>query len=696
MYVPMMKLIVYFFMVLPLLLTACRQTPAEDAGPALPFGTQADTLFRQAARRQEVRDFPAAIALYKQVFALRPPSDEAVREAGPVVKEALMQLMYCHFFSGVRGSAAAWYTAFAADTAHWMVRLWPRTVEVCLGYSLYEAARLPEAVAVMERALARPEEGIPPGELYADYGIAGAIFNQTGDIPRAIACTERCAALLRTLGKEESLVNALGNLILQYQQIGMLERSLAAYEELTALPAAAASPYHRCIAEVNVVHLFDEWGLEDEVEKHLAIAREAADTCGIPEARLRVRNLAVLLLLERGRVAEAVRVLDTLATLLPEEATESFYRIYYRDYRLVAGLSADSAAVAPSAASPGGGSLSAHTAGGDVRALALARLRELEAAPMDRLTCDVCYLLGQAFARRGQTQAAIRAYEACEPYTGKNHLLNYRRMVCRELAQLYARTGDYATAARYYERYDTANAAFTERRRAGMMAQFRVRYETREKEQANVLLRAEVQLQRRTLQYYTLVGVAAALLLLVVLTWAVMRHRSLRQQHELDVRRHELDVMRHEEAGRLIHAQELKLRGMLRERLELNRKNEALRAELQSGSTDQQLRRLMECLSPRLLTSKEEQEFRRQFLLLHPSFITRLRRDYPTLSRGEELMAMLIRLGLTNEEIALTLGIHRGSVNTSRSRLRRKFALRAGDSLEDFMKRLEEDDGEEA
>lgn len=709
----------YLCLVAVVALQACNgRHPAADATGGQTFAQRADTLFSRAAARQQAGEYDGAIGLYAQIFADTAAGDGDVRASAAVVKEAMVQMMYCHFFSGRRGSAADRYEALAADTAHWMVRLFPRTVEVCLAYSLYEAARLTEAVAVMDRALARPEDGIPADELYAHYGMAGAIYNQTGDIPRAVACTERCAALLRTLGKTTDLANALGNLISQYEQVGDFARSLAAYEELTALDTARITPYHRCIAEVNVVHLYEEWGLDAEADKHLAMARSAAAASAIPEARLRVANLAAWLHLTRGHTAAAARTLDTLAALLPPG--ESFYRTYYRDFRLIADLSAAPvAAVSPSSvpvpaaasARPAGLSasplstalstpsapvLSPASAAHDLTQRALRRLDTLRRGIRDRLHCDVCYLLARALDRRGLTRPALDAYTACAPYAAAHGLLATQRNVHRALARLHTRTGNYAAATRAYERCDTASRAFADRRNAAMMAQFRVRYATREKEQANVLLRAEVLLQRRTLQYYTLAAIAAALLVLLLAGWAVMHHRALRRRHELDARQHELDVLRAEAAERLAAAQEAKLRRMLSERQELNRRNELLRAELSETDSAARLRRLVENLSPCLLSPGDEQEFRRQFLLLHPSFLSSLRRACPAVGRSEEMLAMLLRLGLNNEEIALTLGIHRSSVNTARSRLRHKFALGTGESLEEIVMKLEEEAGEES
>ncbi len=658
-------LLLFFF----ISFVVCCKTPVPDRGGDV-FYTRVDSLFKRAAACQQARDFAGAIDGYKTLLALNPPSPEEGVQADTLLKEALIQAMYCHFFSGQRGSAAAYYTAFYADSTRWLVRHYPRNVEMCLGYSFYEAARLEEAVAMIEKALSRPEEGIPADELYADYGIAGAVYNQTGDVRKAIACTEKCAAILRTLDDKTDLINALGNLIYQYQQVGEFDKSLAAYEELILLREVKDNPYHRCVAEVNILSLFREWGLEEEVEKHFAAALREAHACGVPDALLRVKNMEIEMLLEREDVRAVSLALDTLATLLPPGEEGSFYRIYYEDFRVVAAL------------------LDASAGQEDVFRQAVRRLKELQTAPLDRLHRDLCCHVGYAFASKGYTAEAIRAYEICVPYIRDNHLLNLQRTVYRQLARLYARQGDRASAIRYYELYDTANGAFTARRNAGLMSQFRVKYETREKEQANELLRAEVRLQRRNLQYYIMIGIAAALLFVSLAVWGFMRHRALRLQHGVDARQHELDLLHRRETERVIEEQENQLRQMFRERLELNRKNEELRVKIEQSRTEEQSQELVESLLPRLLTCEEEQDFRRRFMAVYSSFLTNLRLRLPAVSRGEELLAMLIRLKFSNEDIACALGINRGSVNTSRSRLRKKIKLSAYESLEDFIQQL--------
>lgn len=110
--------------------------------------------------------------------------------------------------------------------------------------------------------------------------------------------------------------------------------------------------------------------------------------------------------------------------------------------------------------------------------------------------------------------------------------------------------------------------------------------------------------------------------------------------------------------------------------------------QIETADAQHTMQEVINSLSPRLLTAKEEQEFRRQFCLLYPSFLSGLRKACSAVTRNDELLAMLIRLNLSSEEIAFALGNNRASVNTSRFRLRKKLELDKDVSLEDYMSRF--------
>ena len=664
-----------FVLTLFFLLTGCRgdqsveKTPLISSDSLSSIHREAQDLFNQARDLQKKEEFVSAIPFYEKLIALEPVGEDIKPVAG-LMNEGCLQLVYCYIFAGQRKDGADYFSRLYNERELWFIRNYPRSVEVCLAYSLYEATRLDEAVVMIDRALARPTEGREKDQLYVDNGIASVIYNQVGDIRKAIACEERSLEIIRTLEDKTKIVFVLGNLIYQYQQVGEFEKALSAYDDMILSGQGEKNPYGLCAAEVNVVQLYDEWGLEEEVELHLSKAREAAVLSDVPDAFLRVDNLAVYYALQSKQYEKAVVLLDSMSRRLPDPTQNSFYHEFYDNYKSI---------------------LAVHNMEGkeaDVIAGVRQLVISLKSKPLNNLSVLTIRLLGDALVEVGEKQLAIDVYRVCCDYIQENHLLNQQRMVYYRLGVLYEGMGRFAEASRFLLMAREADRSFTERRNAGLISQFRVKYETREKEHVNKLLRSEIQLKERTLQYYASIGILLFLLGIIFLLWLVMRHRTLKLKHEANLREHELTEIRHKESLRLIEEQEKQLRQMLTERQNMNRKNEELREQIERSDARNTMQEVINSLSPHLLTNEEEQEFRRQFCILHPSFMLRLREVCPTVTRNEELLAMLIRLNLTSEEIALALGNNRASVNTSRFRLRKKLGVEKEVSLDDFFRNL--------
>lgn len=176
------------------------------------------------------------------------------------------------------------------------------------------------------------------------------------------------------------------------------------------------------------------------------------------------------------------------------------------------------------------------------------------------------------------------------------------------------------------------------------------------------------------------------ILLLIIILWHIIaRYRYYRLRYEKGMQEKELVRLK-------LQKQEELLRNLIASRKDLSQRNEELRCQLKEiqdrpeKGTD--LGRVIEMLHPRLLTHEEEDQFRQGFALLHPMFLHRLRRECPSITKGEELFCMLLVLNQTNEEIAYTLGINRPSVIKTRYRLRRKIDCAPDKTIESWVRAL--------
>jgi len=77
--------------------------------------------------------------------------------------------------------------------------------------------------------------------------------------------------------------------------------------------------------------------------------------------------------------------------------------------------------------------------------------------------------------------------------------------------------------------------------------------------------------------------------------------------------------------------------------------------------------------------------FTQQFEQIHPNFFNKLRQETPNLSNRELRLCAYGRLGMTNQEIAQTLGIATSSVSKARHRLKKKMNLGKEQDLNQFL-----------
>lgn len=218
-----------------------------------------------------------------------------------------------------------------------------------------------------------------------------------------------------------------------------------------------------------------------------------------------------------------------------------------------------------------------------------------------------------------------------------------------------------------------------------------IRYETGRKEQENRALAAEVGLKEQTLKYNRLAGGGVIGVLALLVAGAAIYILMLRRYYRV-----------------LSGMQLLHISNLLDERKMWKEQNEQLAHKLAEsgrgadGSADppvsaeglpsvavdlrEEEGNMRSLLGKTVLKADEEVRFRRSFMAVYPHYLADLHRACPGLTRTDELIAMLLRLGLGNNEIALAMGVTKAGVNKARTRMRRRLGLAdTGVVLEEFL-----------
>jgi tetratricopeptide (TPR) repeat protein len=272
--------------------------------------------------------------------------------------------------------------------------------------------------------------------------------------------------------------------------------------------------------------------------------------------------------------------------------------------------------------------------------------------------------LGRALLQTGKEQNGIHLIDRAA-----QDLINMKFMEGRDaneiLMDYYLAKGMNDDFARCYIRNRQFADSLDNNEKKRAVAAANIRFDANQKEKENKLLSAQVQWQQQQLFYNICISITLLLLLITTTAYFIIRRKANHQ---------------------LIENNKREIQTLIARQQGLNRRNEQLTEEIERAMATNNLNSIRQLTVQSLLSREDENAFRRSFATIHPSYLPKLRESYPQLTRNEELLAMLICMNQSTDEIALIMGINRNSVNVVRSRMRKNMELPKEKSLDEVLK----------
>ncbi|GCC53463.1 tetratricopeptide repeat protein [Chryseotalea sanaruensis] len=168
-----------------------------------------------------------------------------------------------------------------------------------------------------------------------------------------------------------------------------------------------------------------------------------------------------------------------------------------------------------------------------------------------------------------------------------------------------------------------------------------------------------------------------------VLISVVLFYRNKQKKQILDnlILQQEIDLKNKD-----LHEQTLKMIYMNNSFVEIEQSLKQL--HLQSSDSAKDIRQLLSNLQLNRTLEKEWDNFNRYFGTVHGHFFDKINTDFPDLSTSERRLASLIRMNLTNKEIASILNIESSSVKIAKYRLKKKLSLNEEEDIHSFFQNL--------
>ncbi len=250
--------------------------------------------------------------------------------------------------------------------------------------------------------------------------------------------------------------------------------------------------------------------------------------------------------------------------------------------------------------------------------------------------------------------------------------------------ELYVELEDYKKALESFELYkaleDSIRISTDESKIAKLTAEYE--YETLERE--NQLQLQENEIKSLQLQQRNQMLVGAGLLLLVCI-YIFIRIRS-RLKMKLSLTEKDVQISRQafelEKERLMAYTQELLLKNESLE--EKQHELEARSVGIESKSTESY--ELLDKLSSAIVDDKDWKTFKLYFEAVYPNFFDTIKGGKEVnLTLGEQRLAALIKLSLSNKEVGAILNISRNSVVRAKYRLRQKLDLAETPELENYL-----------
>lgn len=472
--------------------------------------------------------------------------------------------------------------------------------------------------------------------------ISGVYMYSGNNLPKAIQILEKAIDVYRKGGNFPNMLRIMSRLGIYYHLSGEYEKAIATNQEAIATYNDSIAPGNVVIAYGEQANLYAELGMYDqalEMNKKAQYYSMLKDSFGLGDL-YRYRAQIFRNMNQKDSVFHYLRLGEKLSMI-----QNSFKGVFVNKVETV-----NSYLDYPDSLE---------------KALQLALSICPDTVRMPQWAKYQLNLhLGRALLQTGKEQNGIHLIDRAA-----QDLINMKFMEGRDaneiLMDYYLAKGMNNDFARCYIRNRQFADSLDNNEKKRAVAAANIRFDANQKEKENKLLSAQVQWQQQQLFYNICISITLLLLLITTTAYFIIRRKANHQ---------------------LIENNKREIQTLITRQQDLNRRNEQLTEEIERAMATNNLNSIRQLTVQSLLSREDENTFRRSFATIHPSYLPKLRESYPQLTRNEELLAMLICMNQSTDEIALIMGINRNSVNVVRSRMRKNMELPKEKSLDEVLK----------
>jgi len=320
--------------------------------------------------------------------------------------------------------------------------------------------------------------------------------------------------------------------------------------------------------------------------------------------------------------------------------------------------------------------------------------------------------LAMIYEESGNLSGSITVIDSAIGMAQRSNMVNDLVTLYDRRSLVFAKAGRYDEAYRSLKDFRNLSDSLLSVEKQKEITELEKRYETRQKEAENQLLKKDIEVKNTRLWVMGAVSATGILSLVVITGFFIMRNRRISYQRHITEGRNKMLEMENQKNQTELQNKELENR-LKEEHIEKLKYQTSLREQelvyhtLARAELTQILRSVKDKLSPfyqQLSRKKDQAEFQQALLeitrdskkdplsefeilfkQLHPSFYDRLLAVNPTLSKTELMISGMLRLNLSSKDISSLLNLSVNTIEATRSHIRKKLNLEAGENLTGYM-----------
>ncbi|MBU1009446.1 MAG: tetratricopeptide repeat protein [Bacteroidetes bacterium] len=306
--------------------------------------------------------------------------------------------------------------------------------------------------------------------------------------------------------------------------------------------------------------------------------------------------------------------------------------------------------------------------------------------------------LGNHYLRFGEFDSAIGAYNEMKSNALNFNALEGVRDANIGLSQAYENAGNTKKSLDYFKQYTQYKDSIFNISKSEQLGELQTRFGLDIKEKELELKDNEIALLQREqklikFRQLLLILSLALILILSILIYGRLQQRNKKSQFLL-TQKEALSKAKQEIMEAELKNKNSELVNFAIHLVEKNKFLEEMKSELkkirsvQDDERENRLKELSLNVQKNIKLQKDLEEFQRNVDHAHQEFFTKLKLQFPDLTKNEERLCAMLRLNLSSKEIAALNNISVRAIEMGRYRLRKKFKIANEITLSDFLKEI--------